>query len=86
MNPYKEIILNSIPRLFSLLDRNKFSPTYGCFDRNFWHYKTVTDYPSAIFQQPVLTLSLLYKNNFKGNVYYNRPEILDYLCCFRNLS
>jgi len=25
----------------TLLDRNPHSPTYGCFDRNFWRYKII---------------------------------------------
>ena len=37
--------LKQIPKLLTLLDRNPHSPTYGCFDRNFWHYKII-DFPS----------------------------------------
>jgi hypothetical protein len=74
--PYKNIILENIPRLLSLEDRNPLSPTYGCFDRSFWHLKFITDFPSAHYQENALILALIYKNNFKGNKYYNNPQIL----------
>ncbi len=61
--PYREILTRSLPRLLSLLDRDPFSPTFGCFDRPFWHYKTCTDFPSAIYQQGLLPLVLLYKHD-----------------------
>ena len=37
--------LAQIPKILTLGDRNPHSPTYGCFDRNFWHYKII-DFPS----------------------------------------
>ncbi|MDO8559288.1 MAG: hypothetical protein Q7R84_03055 [bacterium] len=56
---YKKTILNSLPRILSNCDRNKYSSSFGCFDRNFWHYKII-DIPSARLQEGVLTLALLY--------------------------
>ena len=37
--------------------------SYGSFDRNYWHYKTLTSFPSATFQQVVAGLSVLIKSN-----------------------
>lgn len=76
-NPYCPIILHLTPRILTNLDRDKDSPTYGCFDRNFWHYK-VHDYSSAILQQCSLTLALLYLNQFSGNIYFNNKNIRQY--------
>lgn len=73
-----EDVIKFIPRILSLLDRNRYSPTYGCFDRNYWHYKTLTDFPSAIYQYGTLILALLYDNQFTGNIYYKNPDILKY--------
>jgi len=53
-------VLKQVPRLLSLLDRNRFSKTYGSFDRQFWHYKTV-DFSGGRYQEAALTLALLYK-------------------------
>ena len=45
---YADAALHEIPRLLTLLDRDPSSPTYGCFDRNYWHYRT-QDFPSGIY-------------------------------------
>ena len=46
-----------IPKILTLLDRNPHSPTYGCFDRNFWQYKII-DFPSGMAQEFVLPPSI----------------------------
>ena len=46
-----------IARVMSLQNSNPFSKHYGCFDRNFWHFKTIIDFPSATYQQVVLGFS-----------------------------
>ena len=73
-NPYKNIVLSTIPRILSNLDRDTDSPTYGCFDRNYWHYK-MSNFASAILQQGCLTLALLHSNNFEGNIYYKKENV-----------
>lgn len=77
-NIYFKVIINEIPRLLGLLDRNPASPTFGCFDRNFWHYN-VTDFPCARFQEAVLTLAYLYLLEHKDNPYYNSKNFLDWI-------
>lgn len=42
-------------RILSLLDRDTFSRTYGCFDKNY-HYLRKTDFPNAAAQMSALTL------------------------------
>lgn len=59
MDVYKKIILDRLPQILSHFNRNKYSFSFGCFDRNFWHYKIV-DIPSARFQEGVLILALIY--------------------------
>lgn len=73
-NPYLKFVLQIAPRILSQIDRDIDSPTYGCCDRNFWHYK-IRDFSSAIMQQAGLGMALLYKNYFTGNLYYNKEEI-----------
>lgn len=77
MNKYHPIVLHIIPRILTNLDRDPTSPTYGCFDRNYWHYK-VQDYSSGLLQQSMLTLALVYCNHFSGNIYYKKEEIKEY--------
>jgi hypothetical protein len=54
---------SQIPRVLTQLDRDPDSPTYGCFDRNYWHYK-IRDFPSSILQQGIFTLEALRKGIF----------------------
>lgn len=75
---YLSPILNNIPRLLGLLNRNISSKNYGCFDREFWHYNTV-DIACARKQEGVLTLTLLYLIECNTNKYYRNKEILEYI-------
>lgn len=73
---YLKEINEQIPRLLGLLDRNQLSCTYGCFDRQYWHYRTV-DFPAARSQEAVLTLALLYNN--QSTRYYHSPLLLEWI-------
>lgn len=57
-----------IPKLLELVDRNRFSPTYGSFDRAYWHYRTA-DFPCGMSQEFGLPLALVYRHAFPGNPY-----------------
>ena len=67
---YVELALPYIPHLVQLVDKNQYSPTYGCFDREYWHYRTL-DFPCGMSQEFALPFALLYKNKFSNNPYYN---------------
>ena len=71
---YLDYALSRIPRLLGSVDRNKLSNTYGCFDRNFWHYR-VTDICGGIYQCGVLPLAIIYKHKLPGNQFYNQNRI-----------
>lgn len=75
MNIYWNSIEEKIPRIIGQLDRNKNSPTYGCFDRQFWHYKVI-DFSCARMQEAALTLALIYSK--EGNPYYNKIQIKEW--------
>src|SRR5262245_56533957 len=66
--------LAEIPKILTLLDRNPHSPTYGCFDRNFWHYRLI-DFPSGMAQEMVLPLALAHEIPFPDNPYHRQPAI-----------
>ncbi len=72
---YSDRALAQIPRLLSLQDRNEFSRTYGCFNREYWLCRTV-DFPSSIAQFGVHSLALAYTQPFPDNPYYRSPKIL----------
>ena len=74
---YAAKAISQVPRLLSLQDRNRFSPTYGSFDRTYWLDKT-EDFPNALPQFGVLTLALVYRHQFPGNIYREQPKIREW--------
>ncbi|MCV2875544.1 hypothetical protein OE810_04655 [Rhodobacteraceae bacterium XHP0102] len=55
---FHEYCYAQVGRILTQLDRDPDSPTYGCFDRNYWHYK-IRDFPSSILQQGAFLLESL---------------------------
>jgi hypothetical protein len=74
---FAEEALAQIPKILTLQDRNAHSPTYGCFDRNFWHYKII-DFPSGMAAEFVWPLALAYSLPIAGNPYYHQQAIKDW--------
>jgi hypothetical protein len=73
-NLFAETALAEIPKILTLLDRNPHSPTYGCFDRNFWQYKII-DFPSGMAQEFVYPLALAYLTDVPNNPFYQQKVI-----------
>jgi hypothetical protein len=71
---YAHKALAQVPRLLSLEDRNPFSPTYGCCNREFWLCRS-TDFPSAIAQFGLHALALAWRHEMPGNFYYQKDKI-----------
>lgn len=74
---YAHKAVSQISRLLSMQDRNPFSPTYGCFHRDYWLDKT-SDFPDAVRQFAVHALALVYKYDFPGSIYKDQPHIRDW--------
>tara|TARA_Y100001970_G_scaffold294299_1_gene450051 strand:+ start:5796 stop:7409 length:1614 start_codon:yes stop_codon:yes gene_type:complete len=70
----EKFVLNNSSRLLSCIDRRPNSRTFGCSDRNYWHYKIV-DFPCAMLQETSLTLALLYSIDFNNNNFYKSHQI-----------
>lgn len=71
---YWDFLKPLIPRILGQLDRDPDSPTYGSFDRNFWNYK-IRDFSSAIIQQGILVLDVIYKYKSEDNPFYQSERI-----------
>lgn len=69
--------IEQIPRLLSLEDRNPFSPTYGCCNREFWLCRS-TDFPNAIMQFGIHALALAWRHPMPGNIYHQHPKVLEW--------
>lgn len=55
---FKTYINAQVARILTQMDRDPDSPTFGCFDRNYWHYK-IRDFPSSLLQQGVFTIEAI---------------------------
>jgi len=75
---YGDIALSQIPRILSFGDRVTESETFGCFDRNYWHYKQI-DFANARWQESVLLLGLLIKYRFPENPYHANRNIREWM-------
>lgn len=76
---YQNAVLEGMRRQLTRLDRRPWSPTYGCFDREYWNYKTLIDFPRLVFQQSALSLALLYSSPFEGNEFGENPKALEWV-------
>jgi len=75
---YLEGVNSKTAKLLTLLDRNLDSKTFGCFDRNFWHYK-IKDFPSGMSQEFTLALALVWGLDYPENPYYKNDILKGYI-------
>ncbi|ABA87305.1 hypothetical protein Pcar_0042 [Syntrophotalea carbinolica DSM 2380] len=66
---FAELAMSYVPHLAGLVDRNPYSRTYGCFDREYWHYRT-RDFACGMSQEFVLPFALLYAQKCPGNRWF----------------
>jgi len=71
---YAQKAISQIPRILSMLDRNEYSPAYGCFDRTYWLDKSI-DFPSSILQLNTHNLALTYACAYPSNPFYQKEKI-----------
>jgi len=71
---YLDLAERDLPRLLSAIDRNPFRRTYGCLDRNYWHYRTAS-FPSEMYQEGVLGLALAYTLPWPNNPWFRQPRV-----------
>jgi len=71
---YLRTAFAQIPRILTLEDRDPTSPSYGSFDRNYWHYRT-QDFPSGMYQELALPLAQAFAYDLPGNRWYQEPRL-----------
>lgn len=71
---YFEAVLPETLRLLGQIDKDRYSPTYGCFDRAYWHFR-IRDYPCIIPQYATLSMALLYELRDKHNSWYKNKKL-----------
>lgn len=73
---YAHAGLASIPRILGAIDRHPYRASYGCLDRAWWHYRT-SDFASAMYQEALWPLALVYSHQMPGNRWYQHPRVKD---------
>lgn len=53
---FEKLLETQLPRLLTQVCRDPNAPFYGCFDRNWWHYR-IRDFASVMLQQGGYTLA-----------------------------
>ncbi len=76
--PYGEAIVEEAPRVLSLMDRERHSPTVGCCDRTYWAWK-FTDFPGARFQESLCALAFLYSTALPESPYAGSERLLEWI-------
>lgn len=66
-----------VATMLQLLDRDPISPTAGCFDRQYWHYRTM-DFPCGMSQEFVLPLALAWRHPFPDNPYHRQDRVREW--------
>lgn len=75
---FQRFLLRCVPRLLTQLDRDPDSPTFGCFDRDYWHYR-IRDFSSIVLQQGMVVLQTLYHYHHEENLLYREPKIVSWI-------
>jgi hypothetical protein len=75
---YASAILDRVPHVLSLMDREGTSPTAGCCDRTYWAWKFV-DFPGARFQEALYVLSFLYSTHFDNSNFLHNSRLLEWI-------
>lgn len=74
---YQQILLDQLPRAMALQDFNPRSRTFGCCDRNYWQYKTLTSFPASVYQQLALPFAIAFTSENFANPYHQDEQLLD---------
>ncbi|MGE0622642.1 MAG: hypothetical protein AB7O54_08480 [Pseudomonadales bacterium] len=77
---YAQHILDKIPRVIGMIDRETFSRTSGCMDRTYWSWK-FTDFPGARFQEGVCALAYVWSGLDSEAEYARNPALLRWIEC-----
>lgn len=77
MSIFYEIGLSQLPRILGLMDRDPASKTYGCCDRQYWHYKLI-DFPNSRMQEAALIMALAWRLDLPGNRFFGSSLLKDW--------
>ncbi|MFU2207796.1 hypothetical protein [Solidesulfovibrio sp. C21] len=70
--------LATVPRVLGFCDRDPDSPTFGCCDRAYWHYR-LTDVANSRAQEAGLLFSLAWRYQDEGNLFAGQDSVLEWV-------
>lgn len=73
---YLDAALPAISRILASVDRNPFGPSYGCCDRQYWHYRTAA-FPSEMYQEAALPLALAYTHRYPDGTWFGEARLAE---------
>lgn len=76
--PYFSKVIEIVPRILSMQDRDTASPTYGCFDRRYWAWR-YKDFPDMSLQYSLLPLLHLWQSHRDDNIYFQNERVFDWI-------
>jgi hypothetical protein len=71
------LCLPHVHRALALMDRDPLSRTYGSMDRAYWYYRTIANFPGAVWQQPMVGFAALARAPHAANPFANDPAVLE---------
>lgn len=75
---YLAAIRANAVRVLGMLDRERWSRTFGCMDRTFWAWKFV-DFPGSRFQEGLCFLGYLYATSYPESPYAGNPRLREWI-------
>ena len=72
-----DLCVPHVPRALALMDRDPLSRTYGSMDRAYWYYRTIANFPGAVWQQPMVAFAALARTRHATNPFANDPVVLE---------
>lgn len=70
--------LATVPRVLGFIDRDPESPTFGCCDRAYWHYRLI-DLANSRAQEAGLLLTLAWLYPGQDNPFLGKDILLDWI-------
>tara|TARA_Y100000588_G_scaffold294903_2_gene314935 strand:- start:10549 stop:11532 length:984 start_codon:yes stop_codon:yes gene_type:complete len=74
---YARTAIDTVPRILGMMDRSSDATTYGCSDRNYWHYGIV-DFPNARYQEASLLVAQATACNTPGNALFDHALAVEW--------
>lgn len=85
----KSRLVDAVPRVLCLLQKNPLSKNFGSFDRKFWQYK-ILDFNCGMSQELILPLAYVWQFEDANNPYYQNDRIREFIVgafeCHRTYS